>query len=162
MENQYKQIRDYFEGLAKAYKPIGHTTAIPRFFENTIDSINNPAPGPLMYLSPLEFGFAEQDGSQIVVPTVRLSILDHFMPGDYESMHTALRDTFAHIKEIQAKMIADRRNPAHASQCLLMGWDIEDARLFTQDPILDSWIGQTITFSMRIDESFTITPDQWQ
>jgi len=162
MENQFTTLRNYMERIAASYVPISHTTANPRFFENTTREIKDPAPGCIMYFSPPDFSFLEQDGSNIIRTDARITILRNFERANFPEMHTAIRSTFNDAKEILAKMKADRNDPDGEYKCLLSAMDLDDVSLVVDNVFRDGWIGCTIRLNLRFDEFFEITPAQWQ
>lgn len=163
MTNEYKEIGDYFESLATAYIPIGHTEQDPRFFKNTYDSIpQSLAAGNIMYLSDIEMIFQEQDGSNIVMPTVKVSVLQNVEKGNYANYNTVIESTYNHCKEIAAKMKADRLDSENQYRCILFSFSLDDLRLIAEGFMKDGWMGCTLQFPLTIPEEFTITPASWQ
>jgi len=160
MTNQYSQIAAYFKGLAEDYTPIGHTAADPRFFQNTLDSIDQDAlaaDAAFMYLSDQQFTAAEQDGSAVLNPVVRISILETYEMQNFAAEEAAINSSFGHIKELIAKIMEDRRSDV----AIARAFHLDDCSIFMETPINDRWIGCTLSFTLRLDEAFVKTPELW-
>jgi hypothetical protein len=160
MTNQYTQIAAYFQSLAEDYAPIGHTTAAPRFFLNTMDSVRQDmlaASSKIMYLSDQQYTAAEQDGSHVLVTQVRVSILENYALENYAAEKAAIESCFGHVKEIMAKMMEDRR----AENDVAKTFNLDDCSIFMETPVNDQWIGCTLSFTLRIDEQFEKSAAQW-
>ena len=160
MTNQYTDISAYFRGLATDYAPIGHTDDAKRFFQNTLDSIKRddlPAGSVIMYLSDQQYTALEQQGSAVLSPIVRISVLESYEMENYAAEELAIQNSFGHIKQLAAKMMEDRR----ADIAIARAFHLDDCSIFMETPVNDRWIGCTLTFTLRLDEAFVKTADLW-
>jgi len=160
MTNQYTDISAYFQRLSAEYTPIGHSQEAPRFFQNTLDSIQRdllPPGAVIMYLSDQQYTAAEQDGSGVLSPIVRISVLESYEMENYAAEKAAIQNSFGHIKQLMAKIIEDRR----AESDIPRSFNLDDCSIFMETPINDRWIGCTLTFTLRLDEAFVKTAALW-
>jgi len=160
MTNQYTDISAYFQRLSAEYTPIGHSQEAPRFFQNTLDSIQRdllPPGAVIMYLSDQQYTAAEQDGSGVLSPIVRISVLESYEMENYAAEEAAIQNSFGHIKQLMAKIIEDRR----AESDIPRSFNLDDCSIFMETPINDRWIGCTLTFTLRLDEAFVKTAALW-
>ena len=160
MRNQYTDISAYFQRLSAEYTPIGHSQEAPRFFQNTLDSIQRdllPPGAVIMYLSDQQYTAAEQDGSGVLSPIVRISVLESYEMENYAAEKAAIQNSFGHIKQLMAKIIEDRR----AESDIPRSFNLDDCSIFMETPINDRWIGCTLTFTLRLDEAFVKTAALW-
>ncbi len=164
MNNEIEQLTDYFLSLATQYTEIGHTAAVPRFFQYSLSEIKNPNPGAIMYMSPPISTAVEQDGSQIMRLIVDISIMENFGRQNFPEMQTAIRNSYMHCKEILAKINADKLNdnPTNDTACLLARFSPDDAIIQVDDARLDGWIGCTLSLRFDLSEVLQITPALWQ
>ncbi len=162
MRNQYTDISAYFQRLSAEYTPIGHSQEAPRFFQNTLDSIQRdllPPGAVIMYLSDQQYTAAEQDGSGVLSPIVRARLRIGKMGNGKlcRGESGSLQHSFGHIKQLMAKIIEDRR----AESDIPRSFNLDDCSIFMETPINDRWIGCTLTFTLRLDEAFVKTAALW-
>lgn len=152
-------LSDYFEDLATRYIPIGHTPTNERYFRNTKASVSiaDVKPGLLMFLSPIDTAYQEQDGSTVRTGTFSISILKDHTRQDFAAMNQLYADTHAHCEQILAQMEADRQ----AGNCLLHGFALDDAQIVQEDPFWDGWTGCSILTRITTPIALTINPLLW-
>jgi len=110
-----------------------------------------------MYLSDQQYTAAEQDGSGVLSPIVRISVLESYEMENYAAEKAAIQNSFGHIKQLMAKIIEDRR----AESDIPRSFNLDDCSIFMETPINDRWIGCTLTFTLRLDEAFVKTAALW-
>lgn len=164
MTNEFTLIREYLIGLAENYTPIGHTSSVPRYFDNHTEAIGNPPPGAIMYVSPVDAFPADEDGSQSMRLSITITIAENFTKADYNSMSTAIRNCYGHAKELLAKMTEDRIDESldADTRCLLARFSISDAQILTGSALRDGWIGVDISFPLPVNNHLETSEELWR
>lgn len=153
-------LANYFETLAEEYKPIGHNAPHRRYFRNTKAAItvSDVPPGLLMYFSPVDMAFREDDGSATRQPAFSVTVLRSYEPKNYADMDSAYDQTYDHCEQLLARITEDRRE----GSCLFSGFAIDDAQIAQEDPFWDGWVGCTLLLRLQQPTALATNPALWE